>query len=125
MKDHHRKESPIITLPSLAGGFQGGLPPDGDPWYARYSNTTGGGYFMDYGSAIDLDASRNIFVATSDGSSNAYLVKFDNDGAHQWTRKITGIYGEGRTSIAASGTDVYMIGTNFQGGWIGKWNKDD
>ena len=127
MKDHHKKESPILSLQSLGGGSNSqssgaGLPPDGDPWYAQYTNS-GAGYWMDFGSAIDVDASRNIFVATSGNSAVVYLVKFDNDGAHQWTKRIHNLYGEGRTSIATSGTDVYMIGTYGSGGWIGKWNE--
>lgn len=133
MKDHHKKESPIITLPSLAGGFKGGLPPDGDPWYAQYSVSSSNN-FDDFASAIDLDSSRNVFITTTSyqystsGTKYAYLVKFDNDGAHQWTSRITGLEVMGMTSIATSDTDVFLSGSwyNSNGyleGYIGKWNE--
>ena len=126
MKDSHKKESPLLSLPSFGGGSNSssagiGLPPDSDPWYARYGTSN-----YDYASAMVLDGSRNIYVTGGD-DGNSFVAKFDNDGALQWTRKIF-VYGYGQTSIAISGGDIYVVGTwynssvGYDTGWIAKYN---
>lgn len=126
MKDSHKKESPLLSLLSFGGGSNSssagiGLPPDSDPWYARYGSSN-----SDYASAMVLDGSRNIYVTGGD-DGNSFVAKFDNDGALQWTRKIF-VYGYGQTSIAISGGNIYVVGTwynnsvGYDTGWIAKYN---
>lgn len=93
MKDHHKKESPIITLPSLAGGFKGAAGGD-KGWYLYHGcddvNSGGSGIYQqnsDLGRNVRLDGSGNIYVQHHSGYRMNFS-KFDNDGAFQWGRFI-------------------------------------
>ena len=82
MKDHHKKESPILTLPSLAGGFQGGAG-ESDPW----AHVIGQQYGDNYPCQMVLDSSRNI-IFTMMRTGSHITVKLSNSGTILWKRKL-------------------------------------
>ena len=82
MKDFYKKESPILTLPSLAGGFQGGAG-ESDPW----AHVIGNQYGDDYPGQMVLDSSRNI-IFTMIRTGSHITVKLSNSGAILWKRKL-------------------------------------
>lgn len=82
MKDHHKKESPILTLPSLAGGFQGGAG-ESDPW----AHVIGNEFGDDYPGQMVLDSSRNI-IFTMMRTGSHITVKLSNSGSILWKRKL-------------------------------------
>lgn len=82
MKDHHKKESPILTLPSLAGGFQGGAG-ESDPW----AHVIGNQFGDDYPGQMVLDSQRNI-IFTMMRSGAHITVKLSNSGTILWKRKL-------------------------------------
>ena len=82
MKDHHKKESPILTLPSLAGGFQGGAG-ESDPW----AHVIGNQYGDDYPGQMVLDSQRNI-IFTLIRTGSHITVKLSNSGTILWKREL-------------------------------------
>ena len=82
MKDFYKKESPILTLPSLAGGFQGGAG-ESDPW----AHVIGNQFGDDYPGQMVLDSSRNI-IFTMMRTGSHITVKLSNSGAILWKRKL-------------------------------------
>ena len=111
MKDFYKKESPILTLPSLAGGFQGGVG-ESDPWYI-----TSGRQYEQFSSSsqVKLDSSRNIYI--TQGTSNSQVIlKFKNDGTLVWKKRISQVDGGGNAALAIDNSgNVYVVcKTNYQ-----------
>ena len=114
MKDFYKKESPILTLPSLAGGFQGGAG-ESDPW----AHVIGNANSDDYPGQIVLDSSRNIII-TIVQLSKLVVMKLKNDGTILWGRKLdTGTsYGTGldKADVAVdSSNNIYAAVTTDSG----------
>ena len=112
MKDFYKKESPILTLPSLAGGFQGGGASESDPWYL-----TSGRQYENYSSSnqVQLDSSRNIYITQGTGNSQVVL-KFENDGTLVWRKRILQVDSGKAAALAIDNSgNVYVVcKTNYQ-----------
>ena len=111
MKDHHKKESPILTLPSLAGGFQGGAG-EADPYYITLG-TAG----AESSNQIDLDSDRNIYTCVSKTSGNIVVMKLKNSGQVIWQKNLQGLkaYTSSVGQTLDSSGNVYVVGRTTSG----------
>ena len=113
MKDHHKKESPILTLPSLAGGFQGGVG-EADPYYITLG-TSG----SENSNQIDLDSDRNIYTCVS--GYGVFAMKLKNSGEVIWQKKLQQL-NSNSSSVAQtldSSGNFYIVGkstSSYSGG---------
>ena len=124
MKDHHKKESPILTLPSLAGGFTGSAAET--YWLATYG---GAGFEGDETSyrenpVMAVSSSGDIYIATGSYSTDNngvsggnILAKYNKKGVIQWQRKTlcgTGSYSGNIAAVATDSSDnVYITGSTY------------
>lgn len=97
------------------------------------------------GVSVAVDGSGNVFLAghftgsidlgggplVSAGLGDVWIVKLDEDGAHQWSRSFGGVEGEGVYPISVDGAgNVYLTGyflstVNFGGGPLVSAGFDD
>ncbi|MBK8845352.1 MAG: T9SS type A sorting domain-containing protein [Bacteroidetes bacterium] len=92
-------------------------------WMKAYGSTGD-----EYASAMDLDATGNIYVAgsyyasttfdtqtiTSAGMLDIYTAKFDSNGLCGWLKSAGGTNVDGASGIVVKGSDIYTCGT-FKG----------
>ena len=127
MKDHHKKESPILTLPSLAGGFTGSAAET--YWLATYGGDNYEGSETPYmdNPVITVSSSGDVYIATNTYSTDnngvvggPILVKYNKKGDIQWQRKAhvgsisPSIYAGVITALATDSSDnIYVAGSTY------------
>ncbi len=93
-----------------------------------------GGSFSDYGNAIDLDNSGNVFITgyffstpadfdpgagivnlSSTGDTDVFVLKLDNNGIYQWARQFGGVEDEKGHTLAIDGLGNVVITGQFYG----------
>ncbi len=137
-----------ISTDWMSGGWDtshGGGPYDG---YVVKLNTLGahqwstylGGANNDFGYGIAVDNSGTCYATgqtfssgwviggsdtSANGGSDAYVVKFNTSGTHQWSTYLGGTSDEVGYGIAVdSGGNIYTTGYTFSSGWVsGGWDS--
>ena len=126
-----------LTGIATAGTHQTTLNGDEDVFLVKFNSagvrqwsTYMGGSLYDEADGITIDGAGNIIVsgytesissiatagthqATTDGSGDGYLVKFNSSGVRQWGTYYGGADADGFFSVAAFGTDLYAGGATF------------
>ena len=112
-----------------AGGYDGFLAKYSSKGELVWSFAIGGTDGFDYARAVAVDASGNVLVTgqfgdtvdfggggiVSNGLGDIYVVKYDNDGVHQWSKGLGAGAGDAGSDVAvdASG-NVYVTGEFYQ-----------
>ncbi len=86
-------------------------------WQTEYNGTLSG---FDYGAAITLDGSGNVFVAGATHNTDSYtfdvvVIKYNSSGVQQWatTYNGTGSNNDIPSSILILGTDIYVCAASI------------
>ncbi len=137
----------ITASPSwVSGGGQTTLSGTEDAYVVKLNaagahlwSTFLGGTDDDYGRGIAVDGSGNAYVtggtfspgwvgggwnASFGGFDDAYVVKLNGGGVHQWSTYLGGAGDDYGAGIAVDGTGkIYVTGTTTSAGWVsGGWN---
>ena len=126
MKDFYKKESPILTLPSLAGGFTGSAAET--YWLATYGGSNREGNGATTNPRVAVSPSGDVYIGTYSASTDnnsvsgsyAIVAKYDKSGTIKWQRKYeydpngSGHGGELTAMAADSSGNLYIAGYTGQ-----------